>query len=261
MISETHDITKELLNTLEKNHYTRRIMSHYFAYGVGYDFCKFYFIREDENSENDAVISIFNASMVVSVFEGHKLSDNDISELSTLIYMTKPLTVELDYAYSEKLSNIISDEYNIFERTMFEFMCKNHIPMLDVNETPKLDDVYSILATSFPAIKNSYSLWLTDTSHRVRKGLSQSFTLEGCSSATIQYIIDGIAFVGHVATIPEERGKHYARELLYWLGERLNEDGFSVQLFARSYNVSYYTEIGFMPIYNDIVLERKNIDE
>lgn len=261
MIAETHSITKELLNTLEKNHYTRRIMSHYLAYGVSYDFCKFYFIREYENSCNDAVISIFNASMVVSLFKGHKLSDNEISELSTLIYMTKPLTVELDFVYSEKLSGIISDYYNVFERTLFEFLCKNHIPKLDVNETPKLDDVYKILSTSFPAIKNSYSLWLTDTSHRVRKGLSQSFTLESCSSATIQYIIDGIAFVGHVATIPEERGKHYARELLYWLGERLNEDGFSVQLFARSYNVSYYTEIGFMPIYNDIVLERKDLDE
>lgn len=261
MISETHDITKELLNTLEKNHYTRRIKSHFLAYATGYDFCRFYFIRDNENSDNDAVISVFNSSMVLSVFEGHKLSDNEISELSTLIYMTKPITVEMDLEYSNKLKSIINDEYNVFERTMFEFLCKNHIPKLNVNETPKLDDVYSILATSFPAIKNSYSLWLTDTSHRVRKGLSQSFTLEGCTSATIQYIIDGIAFVGHVATIPEERGKHHARELLYWLGERLNEDGFSVQLFARSYNVSYYTEIGFMPIYNDIVLERKNIDE
>lgn len=261
MISETHDITKELLNTLKKNHYTRRIKSHFLAYGVSYDFCRFYFVRENENSDNDAVIVVFNSSMVLSVFEGHKLSDNEISELSTLIYMTKPITVEMDLEYSNKLKSMINDEYNVFERTMFEFLCKHYIPKLDVNETPKLDDVYRILATSFPAIKNSYSLWLTDTSHRVRKGLLQSFTLNGCTSATIQYIVDGIAFVGHVATIPEERGKHHARELLYWLGERLNEDGFSVQLFARSYNVSYYTEIGFMPLYNDIVLERKNIDE
>ena len=261
MITETHDITEELLNTLEKNHYSRRIKSHFLAYGVSYDFCRFYFVREDQASDNDAVISIFNASMVVSVFEGHTLSDNEISELATLIFMTKPVTVELGLDYSKRLSVLISEDYNVFDRTMFEFVCKNHIPKLDVNELPKLDDVYDILATSFPAIRNSYSLWLTDTSHRVRKGLSQSFTLKNCSSATIQYIIDGIAFVGHVATIPKERGKHHARELLYWLGERLNEDGFSVQLFARSYNVSYYTEIGFLPIYDDIVLERKDIDE
>ena len=261
MITETQDITEKLLNTLEKNHYSRRIKSHFLAYGVSYDFCRFYFVRENERADNDAVVSVFNASMVVSVFQGHNLSDNEISELATLIFMTKPVTVELGLSYSKKLSKIIDVDYNVFDRTMFEFVCKNHIPKLDVNELPKLDDVYDILATSFPAIKNSYSLWLTDTSHRVRKGLSQSFTLNNCSSATIQYIIDGIAFIGHVATIPEERGKHHARELLYWIGERLNDDGFSVQLFARSYNVSYYTEIGFLPIYNDIVLERKDIDE
>ena len=260
MITETHDITENILNTLEKNHYSRRIKSHFLAYGVSYDFCRFYFVRENENADNDAVVSIFNASMVVSVFNNHTLSENEISELATLVFMTKPVTVEIKHDYSKKLSRLISDDYNAFDRTMFEFVCNNHIPKLDVNEMPRLDDVYNILSTSFPAIKNSYSLWLTDTSHRVRKGLSQSFTLRNCSSATIQYIIDGIAFVGHVATIPEERGKHHARELLYWLGERLNDDGFSVQLFARSYNVSYYTEIGFIPIYNDIVFERKNLD-
>ncbi len=261
MIAETHDITEKLLNTLEKNHYSRRIKSHFLAYGVSYDFCRFYFVRENEASYNDAVVSIFNSSMVVSVFEGHILSDDEISELATLVYMTKPVTVELRVDFSKKLSRLISEDYNVFDRTMFEFVCKDHIPKLDVDELPKMDDVYNILATSFPAIRNSYSLWLTDTSHRVRKGLSQSFTLKNCSSATIQYIIDGIAFVGHVATIPKERGKHHARELLYWIGERLNDDGFSVQLFARSYNVSYYTEIGFLPIYNDIVFERKDIDE
>lgn len=261
MITETHDITEEILNTLEKNHYSRRIKSHFLAYGAGYDFCRFYYVREEEKAENDAVVSIFNSSLVVSVFENHTLSDNEIIELATLIFMTKPVTVELKADYSKKLSRRIGDDYNAFDRTMFEFVCKNHIPKLDVNETPRLDDVYEILATSFPAIKNSYSLWLTDTSHRVRKGLAQSFTINNCTSATIQYIIDRIAFVGHVATIPEERGKHHARELLYWLGERLNDDGLSVQLFARSYNVSYYTEIGFIPIYDDIVFERKDIDE
>ncbi len=260
MISETKDITTELLNKLGKNHYTRRIKSHFTAYGTEFDFCRFYFISENADAEKDAVVSIFNASMVTSVFEGRSLSDNEISELKTLINMTKPVTVEMSFEYSKRLKKVLKDEYNIFERTMFEFVCKNHIPKLDVNETPRLDDVFDILATGFPAVKNAYSLWLTDTSHRIRKGLAQSFTLNGCTSASIQYIIDGIAFVGHVATVPEERGKHHARELLYWLGERLNEDGFSVRLFARSYNVSYYTEIGFRPIYDDIVFERKDID-
>ena len=88
-------------------------------------------------------------------------------------------------------------------------------------------------------------LWLTDTSHRVRRGLSQSFLLGNYTTATIQYIIDGVALVGHVGTIPEERGKFHARQLLYWIGEKLTQDGFQVRLFARPHRVSYYEEIGF----------------
>ena len=116
-----------------------------------------------------------------------------------------------------------------------------------MNELPKLDDVFRILAPCFPAIKNSYELWLTDTSHRVRRGLSQSFLLGDYTTATIQYIIDGVALVGHVGTIPEERGKFHAR---------LTQDGFQVRLFARPHRVSYYEEIGFKACGIDLVLER-----
>ena len=119
-----------------------------------------------------------------------------------------------------------------------------------------LDDVFNVLKTSFPAIARSYELWLTDTSHRVRHGLSQSFLLGDFTTATIQYIIDGVALIGHVATIPEERGKFHARHLLYWIGERLTLDGFTVKLYARPHRVSYYEEIGFKEIGTDIVLER-----
>ena len=124
MITETHDITKEILSFLEKNHYTRRIKSHFSAYGVSYEFCKFYFIRESENADNDAVISIFNSSMILSVFKGRELSSEEISEISTLIFMTKPITVELDLKYSIRLKKLICNNYNIFERTMFRFVCK-----------------------------------------------------------------------------------------------------------------------------------------
>lgn len=75
-------------------------------------------------------------------------------------------------------------------------------------------------------------------------------------TATIQYIIDGVALVGHVGTIPEERGKFHARQLLYWIGEKLTQDGFQVRLFARPHRVSYYEEIGFKACGIDLVLER-----
>lgn len=259
MITQTKDIDKNFLKNLKISHFSRRIRSHFEAYKTDYDFCRFFLIKDDTNVRG--IVSVFNSSMVVSEFCKTALTDEDIFELSILVNMTKPVTVELELSLAEKLYEHIKDDYNSIPRVEFEFVCKEKLPDLGVNETPRLDDVYDILQTSFPIIKQTGDLWLTDTSHRIRRGLSQSFTLDSVTSATIQYLIDDIAFVGHVATIPSERGKHHARELLYWIGEKLNEDGFKVRLYARDYNVSYYTEIGFVPVNKDVVLERKIFEE
>ena len=118
-----------------------------------------------------------------------------------------------------------------------------------------------MLASSFPSIAENYELWITDTSHRVRRGLSQSFLLGDYTTATIQYIVDKVALIGHVATVPERRGEFHARRLLYWIGERLTLDGFTVRLFARPHRVSYYEEIGFKELETDIVFERIGSDD
>ncbi len=259
MITQTKDIDKNFLKGLKSCHFSRRIRSHYDAYKTDYDFCSFFLIKNDEQIRG--IACVFNSSLVVAEFSDQSLSDDDIFELSFLVNMTKPVTVELDPLLAHKLIRHIKDDYNAIPRVEFEFKCREADPNLVVNETPRLDDVYEILQTSFPIIRQSRDLWLTDTSHRIRRGLSQSFTLSDVSSATIQYIVDDIAFVGHVATIPSERGKHHARELLYWIGDKLNADGFKVRLYARDYNVSYYTEIGFEPVNEDVVLERKNFEE
>ena len=256
MIYETKEVTEELLGGLKKNNYTRRIKSHFRAYGTGYGFLRFFMI--EENGERIGMISEFNSTMMISTFEGKKVSKAVLKELAGVISLVMPMQIELEEEYGLKLAALVGDEYFADKRTEFAFVTKNELPDMDVNELPKLDDVYKILAQSFPSIRDSYQLWLTDTSHRVRRGLSQSFLLGDYTTATIQYIVDGVALVGHVATVPEERGKFHARRLLYWIGERLNKDGFEVRLFARPHRVSYYEEIGFREVGVDHVLERKS---
>ena len=99
---------------------------------------------------------------------------------------------------------------------------------------------------------------ITDTSHRIRRGYAQAFILNNCTTATIQYIVNKKALIGQVATLPQYRGKMYARSLLYWIGEKLNIDGITVYLFARNHRKSYYEEIGFKEISVDHVLDRKS---
>ena len=254
MISQTLDMNNDLLDKLKQNHYSRRIKSHFYSYGTKYDFSRFFLVGNEK--EYLGIISVFNSSMMISTFVNKTFEENILSEIAHFILINKPSIVEFECCYAEYLKAELTDEYKSEIRTEFEFVSKNTLPDLNVDELPKLDDVFNVLKTSFPAIADSYDLWLTDTSHRIRHGLAQSFLLGNYTTATIQYIIDGTALIGHVATMPEERGKFHARRLLYWIGERLTLDGFAVKLQARPHRVSYYEEIGFKANSTDIVLER-----
>lgn len=258
MIKLARRLDENLLESLKQNHYSRRIKVNFQAYGCRYDFCRFYIIKDA--GKNLAVINQFNSTMVISTFEGVTLTDFNLGELETLIEMNKPQTVEMEAGFAKRLVSKLED-YTPCDRTEFEYVSKNHSPAMTVNECPRLDDVFAVLKTSFPAVAEGYDLWLTDTSHKVRRGLSQCLMLENYTTATIQYICDKVALVGHVATVPEERGRFHARKLLYWIGEKLDKEGFTVKLFARSHRVSYYEEIGFKEGEKDIVFERKNSDE
>lgn len=257
-----YQLTKLSMQTLEKlmsNNYTRRIKSHFLAYSTKYDFCRFFAV--DDYDKHLGIICVFNSSMMVSAFDGIRFPEEILSEIASFVVMNKPLSVEFPVEYATALERMCQIEYFGDKRTEFAFAARGMIPELDVEELPKLDSVYKILAECFPAVKNNHGLWLTDTSHRSRRGLAQSFILDGCTTATVQYIIDRVALIGHVGTLPEYRGQHYARKLLYWIGEKLTADGFEVRLFARSHRVSYYEEIGFKKCGVDVVLERKYCDD
>lgn len=256
MIYQTKDVDIALIAKLKDNNYSRRIKSHFMAYGVEYDFLRFFFM--EHKGERLGLFSEFNSAFMISTFEGKELPDEMIEELAGFVRMLKPFSVELEKKYGDKLAVLLDDEYRTDRRTEFTYVATGKLPPLDIDETPKLDDVYSILAQCFPRLAESYELWITDTSHRVRRGLSQSFLMGDYTTATIQYIIDKVALVGHVGTIPEERGKMHARTLLYWIGERLAQQGIAVKLFARPHRVSYYDEIGFKAIGIDTVLEMRN---
>ncbi|MDE6150309.1 MAG: hypothetical protein K2F81_09530 [Ruminococcus sp.] len=257
MISEIKNIDKNLISKLKQNHYTRRIKSHFLAYGNEYDFCRFYTIKSD--NEFVGLVSCFYSSMMISTVMDKTFSNSVLDEISDFILLNKPMSVELEECYSDYITERTQSVYSSEVRTEFRFMTKNILPDLSVEELPKLSDVFEILKKCFPAIlSDEHNLWLADTSHRVRRGMSQSFLLDKCTTATIQYIIDGTVLIGNVGTVPEERGKHHARNLLYWIGEKLTKDGFDVRLMARPNRVSYYEEIGFKEIGTDVVLERIN---
>ena len=92
MIYETKEISSELLSGLKPNNYTRRIKSHFAAYGTGYDFLHFYAV--EESGEKLGIISVFNASMMISTFKDKRFDDKVLGELAGMDDLIGPPVAE-----------------------------------------------------------------------------------------------------------------------------------------------------------------------
>ncbi len=248
-ITDKNTIDKKML---EKSYYGRKTLSYLMAYGVKYDFCKFYSL---EYEGMYGYIFHMNSSMVVCTED-----DIPTEELCDFIEMNMPFRVEVSQSLLPKLNSL--NKYQRLRRTLFEFSQErqSNINEEDIDDTPKLDDVYSILKEGFPNLLD-YGLWLTDTSHRVRRGISKVYIYKNLTTATLIYDVKDTVLVGQVATRVIARGSGHAREFLHWLGSEMKKQGKTAILFALDVRKSFYEEIGFKDIMTEYVLERQDIEK
>lgn len=226
----------------------RRILSYLNAYGTGYDFCRFF-------KSGESIILIINSTMLICG------GSFDPDEINLFIDMHKPFRIEGSQCV---ISMIKGDRYNSLHRTTFQLISGGK-PVTedekDINFNPKLDEVYSILNEGFPSISD-YPLWLADTSHRIRHGISRVMTYKSCTTASISYDINDYVLVSQVATRVSARGSGYARRFLIWLAGYLENQGKTAVLYALDIRESFYREIGFKAVSEEFVLERaKNNNE
>ncbi len=237
---------------LESNYYGRKLLSYLNAYGTTYDFCRFYSVKD---IGIDAYMFQINSTLVISA-----PLPLPPQELLCYIELYKPYRVEAPYYIIDALG--VPENYTRLKRTQFEF--SEHLPDSefneeDVNQAPNLSEVYEILSEGFPTMQDK-GLWLTDTSHRVRRGISKVYLYKDCTTATVLFDINHNVVIGQVATKVSSRGKKYARELLYWLGHQLRQQGDTITLFALDYRESFYQEIGFSTLSIEDVLQRTDED-
>lgn len=224
----------------------RRIISYLDAYGVGYDFCRFYV------NDRGSVILFINATMLL-------VGETFVKEeLCPFVHLYRPFRIEGSQQGIELISGI--EGYRRLHRNMFELKAAEGSVIGDneVDMTPSLDDVYAILAEGFPNLLD-YPMWLADTSHRIRHGISRVLSYNGTTTASIVYDINGYVLVGQVATKTDARGKGYARNLLKWIAHKLARENKTAYLYALDTRESFYREIGFELYNSGYVLER--IDE
>ena len=235
------------LNTylLRKTWRGRKMYSYYKAYGLDYPFCQFFTVGED------GVMLLYNSTMLVV-----NAPADEAEALTLFMRMHQPFRIECD----EPMRGLLAEqlpEYESLHRTTFELLPDAAAQSAEefVEFNPNLEDVYKILSAGFPNLQD-YSLWLTDTSHRCRHGVSHVMTYKNSTTATIMFDIDDHVLVGQVATLPEARGLGHARIFLRWLALFLAQFNKQAVLYALDIRESFYREIGFKAIEEEFVLER-----
>lgn len=222
------------------DYYSKKVESYYRAYGTAYDFCHFY------SNGCGGYILIYNSLAVIC---GDGFEDEELSEF---LRVFSPASVELPLSIFNRID---AEQYSAKPRTMFRMAAlpSQNREKLHINDDFPL--AFSILCEGFPLTADEYPQWYTDLSHRIRHGSAALYTYGSHSTATLQFSIDGFAFVSHIATDSKERGKGYAREMLSEIAAIFDNSDTIGHLWALEHRTSYYSSIGFEPVDNDILLE------
>lgn len=251
LLNNEKDIDRELLlKTLSG----KKMLAYMKAYGLGYDFCRFY---EVSDGNGKGYMFVINSTLIICSDDKMGVTE----EIEIFIRMNLPFRIEGSQKILRELD--FSEHYQQLSRTVFELVPDKKAEEFDetsVEFNPNLTDVYKILNEGFPNIAD-FSLWYTDTSHRCRHGISRVFTYKGCTTASAVFDIENDILIGQVATKIESRGSGYAREFLKWLAQFFNNLGKRAYLLALDVRVSFYREIGFREVEHEIVLERKDIEK
>ena len=257
MIAELRRQTEIDRKSLAICHYGRKILCNLVAYGTKYSFCRFFRLRSHDKV---AWMMLQNSTLLVSTQADFSKDAEAHAELSLFVEMHRPFRVE---GAQSLLSGLQLNGYRQLHRSVFRLEPGGISPVFDpdqVDRAPRLDDVYEILTEGFPNLI-SHDIWLTDTSHMVRRGLRQCFTYFNVTAATAIYDYGDQVLIGQVATRTAARGKGYARDFLHWIANDLEARGKTGILYALDIRKSFYEEIGFTLIESEFVWERDHAAE
>ncbi len=254
MITRVYDFSLEQKAELQKSWRGKKLLAYFKAYGGEYDFCQFFLAKYEDHENAEGYMFMLNSTLVIC--------SNDVlptEEIADFIKMHLPFRVECPQNMLADLSKM--SNYQQLRRTLFALKSDNisaTFDEADVEFNPKLSDVYDILKEGFPNLID-YPLWLTDTSHRCRHGVSHVLTYKNSTTVTIVFDQENHVMIGQVATRIANRGSGYARDFLKWLAAWLGELGKDAVLYALDIRRSFYQQIGFEEVETEYVLERVDI--
>ncbi len=251
MIKRVYSFTEQERKELQKSWRGKKLLAYFKAYGGDYDFCQFFSL---EYEGANGWMFLLNSTLVICSND-----DLPVYEAADFIKMHLPFRIECPQNMLTGLSSI--ENYQQLRRTLFRLKpleLSDAFDEADVEFNPRLSDVYDILREGFPNLTD-YPLWLTDTSHRCRHGVSHVLTYKDSTTVTIVFDQENSVMIGQVATRAANRGSGYARDFLKWLSAWLGSMGKEAVLYALDIRRSFYKQIGFEEIETEYVLERVDV--
>lgn len=204
------------------------------AYGVKYDFCRFYVSESAAFCEMDGCFVICETG-----------GSPDIEELADFLAFGGFSEIFCSAGLGAPLAKRLSCRSQRVSLMRFE---GEAVPNAEVETNPPLDEVYEILKTAFDI---EYEAWYADMSHRIRHGVAKARKL-GNSALMIQHDINGEALLSQIVTLPGFRCRGNASRLIKAVCAELSES--EVFLLCEDELVPFYEKLGFQKCSEKMIL-------
>lgn len=219
-----------------------RIRAYAEAYGMGYDFCRFY-------RSTGGTLLISNSA----AFADADISDVD--EIGEFIGFIRPYSLECSLCLADRLEitgmrkqkrylmSRGSDEAR-GDKASYEHILTELSSRDDIAANGSFKVMSAVVCESFGIEQRD--LWYADISHMTRHRVSISLLYKNCAAAVIRFFGSGYALLTDIAVRPDMRGKGMCRELIGIISEVLLNNGIAVKLFSETGNAGMYSSFGFV---------------
>lgn len=215
------------------------------SYGPGYDFVSVWEQR-NEAGELTGVLSKYYGAVTVCGRD-----DADTEELIAFLHAIAPSALTGPY---ELLQGLKEDGEEGCVMELKRGRDCTAVPVstgdtLSLVRGGRFREFYEVVSESHPDFAGAdYSAFLTDLSHRVRHNTADTALLlrgeRPVATAAALSILPGAVYLGAVATVPDERGRHYASTCLRALCDAFPDH--RVFLLCRPEKQVFYERLGFV---------------
>lgn len=208
------------------------------AYGIGYDFCRFYLQQED--GRDTGYLCKLDDSGVLWTEE-----NSDIGEWSDFFGMIGLSEVSAVGRTGCHLKN----EYPVSGcqsgNTFVKYTSLTGTNVQNV-ETTSLTQVFAVICRCFPNLTTAqFDGWYCDLSHRIRHGVCKAFLYQEVAAA-IALSYGQTAIISQFCVLPEHRRNGVGRNLMKAI-ENVYSGKKLVAFSKDSLSDSFYGNIGFLP--------------